>query len=256
MAPPLHVHDFGPRDGFPLLALHGVTGHGGRWRHFARTHLPGFRVIAPDLRGHGRSVPLPPWTLEQHAADLLTVLDGYQLDAVPVLAHSFGAAVALQLTRLAPGRCGRLLLLDPAVGIHPVLALERASVPQRVFADPREAYQAQRYDWPAAPEEAITEELGEHLEQTDSGWHFRYVGAAVATAWSEMTRTPVLPGPGTPLLLVRAMREQYVTPALINGCQLALGPEFELVNLDCGHMIYLERPNETGELVHRFVAQR
>jgi lipase len=252
MALPLQVQEFGPPDGVPLLALHGVTGHGGRWRSLATTRLPGFRVIAPDLRGHGKSTPLPPWTLEQHAADLLAVIDAYQLDAVPVLAHSFGGAVALHLLRLAPGRLSRLVLLDPAIGISPALALERASLPARTFADPREAYQAQRYDWPEASEEAITEELGEHLEQADGGWRFQYRPAAATTAWSEMARAPVLPGPGTPTLLVRQTREPYVTSAFINGCRLSLGDEFELVDLDCGHMIYLERPDETGELVTSF----
>lgn len=255
MASPLHVHEFGPEDGVPLLALHGVTGHGGRWRLLARTNLPQFRIIAPDLRGHGKSNPLPPWTLEQHAADLLTVIDGYKLDAVPVLAHSFGAAVALHLMRLAPGRIERLVLLDPAVGINPTLALERSGTQARIFMDPREAWEAQRHDWPVATDEAVTEEVGEHLEQTESGWRFRFQPAAVATAWSEMARVPVLPGPGTPTLVARALREQYVTPSFVNGCQLALGQDFELVNVDCGHMIYLERPDETGELITRFVSR-
>lgn len=253
---PLQVHQFGPPNGFPLLALHGLTGHGGRWRHLAQTRLPGFRVVAPDLRGHGRSIPFPPWTLEQHAADLLTVIDAYGLDAVPVVAHSFGAAVALHLVRLAPGRINRLLLLDPAVGVNAQMALEYANIPPRIFVDPREAYAAQRYDWPGATDEAIAEELNEHLEQTNAGWRFRYLPACAATAWSEMSRTPVLPSPGTRLLVVRAMRSPYVSPALINACQIALDGDFELVNLDCGHMVYLERPDETAELVHRFVAQR
>jgi lipase len=235
-----------------LLALHGLAGHGARWRHLASTRLSGFRTIAPDLRGHGRSIALPPWTLEQHAADLLAVIDGYGLDAVPVLAHSFGAAVALHLARLAPGRLSRLLLLDPAVGINPVFALERANQPARVFTDPREAFQAQRYDWPTATDDAVVEEVNSHLEQHSDGFRFRYQPAAAATAWSEMTRAPVLPGPGTPILLVRALREQLVAPGLITGLQLALGAEFELVNIDCGHMIYLDRPDETGELVTRF----
>lgn len=249
---PLHVHEFGSPDGTPLLALHGVTGHGARWRRLAQTRLPGFRVIAPDLRGHGRSTPLPPWTLEQHAADLLGVLDGYGLDAVPVVAHSFGGAIALHLTRLAPGRLSRILLLDPAVGVKPELALERASVPARTFADQREAFQAKRYDWPTATDDTVTEEVAEHLERIDGRWRFRFQPPAVATAWSEMTRTPVLPGPGTPTMLVRALREQYVGPDLIGGLQFALGTDFELVNLDCNHMIYQDRPDETAELVIRF----
>lgn len=249
----LHVHEFGRPDGAPLLAVHGLTGHGGRWRRLARNQLPGFRIIAPDLRGHGRSTPLPPWTLEQHAADLLTVIDAYELDAVPVLAHSFGGAVVLHLLRLAPGRISRLMLLDPVVGVDPATALEYAGQPARFFADPRSAWEAQRYDWPEASNEAVTDEVGEHLEQTASGWRFRYVPAAATTAWSEMARTPVLPNPGTPTMVVRALRAPYVPPAFVNGCQLALGPEFELVNLDCGHMIYVECPDETGALVTRFV---
>ena len=83
MAIPLHVHEYGPAGSPPLLAVHGVTGHGARWAAFAEQQLAGYQVIAPDLRGHGRSTPLPPWTLEQHAADLLAVIDGYGLDAVP-----------------------------------------------------------------------------------------------------------------------------------------------------------------------------
>ncbi len=48
----LHVHRFGPADGPPVLALHGVTGHDAR---FAADALPDFSVLAPDLRGHGTS---------------------------------------------------------------------------------------------------------------------------------------------------------------------------------------------------------
>jgi lipase len=253
MPVPLYVHEFGPPDGVPLLALHGVTGHGGRWRELAESRLPGFRVIAPDLRGHGRSSPLPPWTLEQHAADLLAVIDEYQLDAVPVLGHSFGAAVALHLLRLAPGRASRLVLLDPVIGVSPDLALDRASLRQRLFTDRRQAWEAQRYDWPSATDTAVTEEITQHLEQVEGGWRFRYREPAAATAWSEMTRAAVLPGPGTPTMVVRATREQYVSPAFVKGCHLALGSDFELANVDCGHMIYLERPDETGELINRFV---
>jgi lipase len=76
----LHVHHLGPDDGRPLVALHGLTGHGRGWRAFAGEQLPGFRVHAPDLRGNGLSPTVPPWTLEQHAADVLAVLDRAGLD--------------------------------------------------------------------------------------------------------------------------------------------------------------------------------
>lgn len=253
---PLHLRQFGPVGGPPLLALHGVTGHGGRWRALAEDHLRGYRVLAPDLRGHGRSTPLPPWTLEQHAADLLGIMDGLGLAAVPVLAHSFGCAVALHLQRLAADRVSKLVLLDPAVGLRPDLALDGASQPEQRFTSREQAWAEQRERWPSATEAVIAEELTENLYRVDgSGWQFRYREPAVATAWSEMARSAVLPSLGTPTLLVRAVGQPYVSQAFVNGCRLALAETFELVNLDCGHMIYLERPAETAALVTRFVGQ-
>ncbi|MCA1654983.1 MAG: alpha/beta hydrolase [Pseudonocardiaceae bacterium] len=56
-----------------MVAIHGVYGHGGRWREVAATALADFRVYAPDPRGQGRSPRAPPWTLEQHVADVATV---------------------------------------------------------------------------------------------------------------------------------------------------------------------------------------
>ena len=51
----LHVHAWGPPDGEPLVCLHGVTGHGERFKRLAEERWTGRRVLAPDLRGHGRS---------------------------------------------------------------------------------------------------------------------------------------------------------------------------------------------------------
>ena len=42
-------------EGTPLLLLHGFTGSGDDWRHVFDSPLSGYRTIAPDLRGHGRS---------------------------------------------------------------------------------------------------------------------------------------------------------------------------------------------------------
>jgi pimeloyl-ACP methyl ester carboxylesterase len=52
-----HCWTGGPRDGTPLLLVHGNLASGGWWRYVAE-HLPdGFRVVAPDLRGFGHSEP-------------------------------------------------------------------------------------------------------------------------------------------------------------------------------------------------------
>lgn len=256
MADTLHVHEFGRPDGYPLLALHGVTGHGARWKQLTERYLTGFRVIAPDLRGHGRSDPRPPWTLEQHASDLLTMVDDYRLSACAVLGHSFGGAIALHLAHLAPQRITKLMLLDPVVGVDPELALERAELPERRFEQRSDAVAAQRYDWPTAPAEAIEAELLANLVQVEGGWRFRYRQAAVATAWSEMARAAVLPLADVPTLLMPALRESYVRPEFVQGCRIVLEGNLTLSYVDGPHLLHLERPAEIAELVTSFVLGR
>ncbi|GAA4439526.1 alpha/beta hydrolase [Actinokineospora soli] len=248
MADALHVHEFGPGDGVPLLALHGVTGHGARFRRLAAEHLPEHRVIAPDLRGHGRSPALPPWTLEQHAADVLAVLDTRGLGTVRVMAHSFGGVVALHLARIAPERISALLLLDPAVHVLPEDALANASCAGDTRPDREQAFAAQRGDWPGVADVVVAEEVEAHWTEVGGGWRPRYSPPAIATAWSEMCRPAPVPPPGLPTVIVRALQAAYVGGEYLAACADA-GSDVAVVDVDCGHVVYLDRPERVAELV-------
>jgi lipase len=254
--PTLHIHEYGPSDGSPLLALHGVTGHGARWQKFAEQYLTDYRVIAPDLRGHGQSLAVPPWTLEQHAADLLELIDSYRLDSVAVMGHSFGGAIALHLSRLAPQRIQKLLLLDPAIGLDPAGCLEEASMESKqTFPTREEAVAQQQRNWANIAAEAVEAEVDANWHETEAGWTQRFTLPAVITAWGEMARPAVLPHPGTPTLLVPALQEDLVRPELVQGLKIALEDDLQVVSLDCGHMLYLEKPDELAELVTTFLTK-
>ncbi|MHC9044748.1 alpha/beta hydrolase [Microbacterium saperdae] len=109
----LTVSTFGPSDAGPaLLAIHGITANGRSWETVA-AHLPQHRVLAPDLRGRGRSNGLPgPYGLQQHALDLAAVLDADGGGARIVLGHSMGAFVAVALAGARPDLVDRLVLVD------------------------------------------------------------------------------------------------------------------------------------------------
>src|SRR2546421_671598 len=96
--------------------------------------------------------------------------------AAPLQGHEFGPPDGgpLQAQRLAPGRVSKLVLLDPATGLPQSIALDHASNPPRVFATQRDAFQAQRHDWPTASDTTIERELSEHLERAGDRWRFRY----------------------------------------------------------------------------------
>jgi pimeloyl-ACP methyl ester carboxylesterase len=104
---------FGPvSDERALLAVHGITANGRSWDTVA-AHLPERRLIAPDLRGRGRSNRLPgPYGLRTHAADLGDVVDADGGGARTVLGHSMGAFAAVALAAARPDLVERLVLVD------------------------------------------------------------------------------------------------------------------------------------------------
>jgi lipase len=253
----LHTRVSGDPDGRAVVALHGVKGHCGRWRPLS-SRSPHLRMYALDLRGHGRSDWSPPWTLEQHVADVLATMDGLRLPRADLLGHSFGGAVAVHLARHAPDRVGRVVLLDPALGLAPAVAGQRADAERtpRTFADPPEARESRLATWPPlADPSVVDDEVADHLVAGEDGrWRWRYSPAAVVTAFSEMARPAVLPPRGVPTLLVRAARAQVVRPDLVELCRTATDADATVVELDCFHEVPLERPAEVADLLAGFLA--
>ncbi|MEJ8277468.1 alpha/beta fold hydrolase [Pseudonocardia spirodelae] len=251
---PLHVHHAGDPAGPPVLAVHGVTGHGLRFAPLTAA-LPGLRWICVDVRGHGRSPWAPPWNLEHHVEDVLEVLDAQGLDRAAVVGHSFGGAIAARLARTAPERVTRLALLDPAHGLDPQDMLDSAEGARadEAFATPDDARAAKAATWADVAPELVGAEVAEHLEHRAGAWRWRYSRAAVVAAWAEMARPAAVPPAGTPTLVVPARRADFVSDDWLAACRAALGDDLAVVPLDTGHMVYLERPGEVAALLAEFL---
>lgn len=99
--------------GTPLLLLHGLGLAGGAFTLMEPLLGETYRLIMPDLRGHGQSQHLPPpHTTEAMAADLAPTLDALSIDAIHVLGHSHGGAVAQVFARDYPERVRSLILVS------------------------------------------------------------------------------------------------------------------------------------------------
>lgn len=95
-----------------IVAIHGVTASHRCWDLVAQ-RLPGFRVIAPDLRGRGRSNNLPgPFGMAKHADDVADVLDFLAVPKALVLGHSMGGYVAVMFAHRHSGRTAAVVLVD------------------------------------------------------------------------------------------------------------------------------------------------
>jgi 3-oxoadipate enol-lactonase len=106
---PLFVEQSGA--GPPLLLIHGLMVSGAMYQPVLPALATHYRVIVPDLRGHGRSGPLPgPYSVEQLARDLAQLLDDLHVDTTHVLGYSQGGAVAQQFAHDYPTRVRGLVL--------------------------------------------------------------------------------------------------------------------------------------------------
>jgi len=254
----LHTHLYGSPDAPPALALHGVTGHGARFRRLAVDALPGYRVLAPDLRGHGHSTWDPPWDAATHLADLLETMDAHEVERCLLLGHSFGGMLATRLAAAAPDRFERVVLLDPAIALSPAKAAG-AAADERAnngWATSEAAHAERAGQRPEHARAAAIEDVDAHLEQSADGrWRFRVDRCAAIVAWSDMARALVpLGGYDGRVLLMQALQADFVTPELIASLRDGLGGQLEERPIDVGHMLYWDAFDETADALRTFLA--
>jgi pimeloyl-ACP methyl ester carboxylesterase len=120
--------------GAPLLLLHGGMGVGNDWRHVFPTDPEGYRVIVPDLRGHGRSTnPSAQFTFRQCARDLSALLDHLGIDRVKAIGMSMGAKTLLHMATAQPARLDAMVLVSATPHFPPELRAVAAQFSRETF---------------------------------------------------------------------------------------------------------------------------
>ena len=99
--------------GEALLLIHGMAGSSATWRAIIPQLSNKYRVVAPDLLGHGQSAkPRGDYSLGAFAVWLRDLLDELGLTRVTVVGHSLGGGVAMQFIYQHPDYCQRLVLIS------------------------------------------------------------------------------------------------------------------------------------------------
>jgi lipase len=253
----LHLHAWGPPDGPAVLVVHGVTNTGARYRRLAEEQLAGYRVVAPDLRGHGASTWEPPWSLDRHVEDLAETAEAAGLRRAAVVGHSFGGLLGMALAARRPALVDRLALVDPAVALAPAMAAERAEAARRDdgWATRGEAREARLALRPEQARDTVDEDLATFLDEGPDGrWRLRFSRSAAVTAWSEMAGpVPSLAGYPGRVLLIPALRAGYVSERLRAALRRDLGERLREDPIDAGHMLFWDAPGELGSALRGFL---
>jgi 3-oxoadipate enol-lactonase len=235
-------HDVGPRDGVTVVLCHGLAAAAEQFdADAAFLARAGFRVLVPDLRGHGRSDsprPLVPaaFSIERIATDLTQMLDEAGVSKVHWVGNSLGGIAALAMLRqdrfltLATFGTAYAIYL-PQVGGHHLVTASRAVLGQRLLA----TLTANA----TSPKPAARAVLKTVLSQT------RYeVTAMLAGVLTRYDLIAEGTGAMLPILMLRGGRDMAVNSGLRRTLAAMRGrPNFTLVELPRGgHCANLDVP--------------
>jgi 3-oxoadipate enol-lactonase len=108
--------------GPPVVLGHSFLCSGKMWRAQVSALGSRFRVINPDLRGHGRSSEVSrPFSLYDAVSDVVAVLDRLRIERAVWCGLSVGGMVALRAALTCPDRVSGLILLDTDAGAETTL---------------------------------------------------------------------------------------------------------------------------------------
>lgn len=125
----LHWDEIGT--GEPLLWLHGGMGCGADWQYLFKEPPDGYRLIAPDLRGHGASTnPSGTFTFRQSADDVHALLRHLNLPRVKAIGLSGGGIVLLHMATGQPASIESMVVVSA-----PPYFPEQARAAQRQFSE-------------------------------------------------------------------------------------------------------------------------
>ncbi|MFC9797003.1 alpha/beta fold hydrolase [Streptomyces sp. NPDC127584] len=215
--------DWGPRDAQPIVFHHGWPLSGDDWDNQMLFFLEhGYRVIAHDRRGHGRSgQSAGGHEMDTYAADVAAVTDALDLREAVHIGHSTGGGeVARYVARATPGRVAKAVLVG---AVPPIMVKSDANpggLPIEVFDGFRASLVANRaqfyLDVPSGPFYGFNRPGAEVSQGViDNWWRQGMRGAANAhyhciKAFSETDFTEDLKQIDVPVLVAHGTDDQIV----------------------------------------------
>jgi pimeloyl-ACP methyl ester carboxylesterase len=269
----LHVHELG--EGRPLLALHGGPGLDGSsfFPGLEPLAREGWRILAPDHRGNGRSEAGDPerWTVAQMADDVEAIISALALERAVVMGWSFGSFVAqahmvghasasayvLMGTVAEPGALqwieGELERFEPEYLRDQVAA---SWARESTVQTPAEAKQLMDDQWPfhlADPESALVEWLIENdrvVYRPEVLRHFAAGGAYGLEDWRDALRRCAVP-----TLVLSGAHDRTTATASAHELAELLPNAEEAVIADAAHVAIYEQPAATLAALRTFLAR-
>jgi pimeloyl-ACP methyl ester carboxylesterase len=243
--------------GLPVVLLHGYPFNRSMWREQVEALAPGYRVIAPDLRGHGQTEPTAdePATMQEMALDVAALLDELGLKRVTLCGLSMGGYVALAFHQKFPLRVRSLVLADTRAGADTEDARRgREEQALKVLKEGMRSIADGFIQKVLTPETINTRpEIVTRVRRMITGTNPQ--GAANALRGMALRRdyTESLPGIVSPTLIIVGSRDKITPPEEAGLLHREIrGSRLEVIT-GAAHLSNLERPAEFNRALKLFL---
>ena len=268
--------DWGNRKAPPLLLQHGGRDHSRSWDWIARELRHDWHVIAPDLRGHGDSAWSPDggYAINAFVYDLAQLIHQEELAPLTIVAHSFGAMIALRYAGAFPTTVRKLVAIE-GTGLSSSAEIARLAAPTpqrwRAWVEERRKLSGRLPRRYASIEEALgrmqaenrylTDEQARHLtihgvsrnEDGTYSWKFdNYVRSGSPVGLTEAELEALNASIVCPVLVCQG-RDSWATDPAQDGTT-ALFKDAKVVNFDqAGHWLHHDQTARFMETLRGFL---
>lgn len=248
-----------------IVLLHGFSANKDNWLYFIEHFPEQFRIIVPDLAGHGESdgdTSLD-YHLDQQAKRLNKLLNAIKLDHYHMVGNSMGGAITILYHRLYPSLLDSITLMNAAGvsgdtqskffkllkhGENPLIAYDEASFERRMELI---AYNPKGFPWPIkgalVRREVKRKTLNEKIFADMLATQEDFTENVIENSFAKLVKLK------TPTLIMWGGNDRILDPSAVKRLK-ELAPHAEVVVFDnVGHVPMLEKPRSSAQHIGAFV---
>jgi non-heme chloroperoxidase len=244
--------------GRPVVLLHGWTMTHQVWDRTVQDLASRFRLILPDLRGHGESdKPVGDYAPDRHAADVHALMAQLDLRDVTLIGWSFGGTTALCVAQEYPDRLAQLVLINAAAPKYLATAEfpdghSESTLHEWLVRERDDLAAWRRFCMEAMPHRPYDELFVQWL-WTQSMQSPSWAAAPMLEAYARADLRPGLDAMRIPTLILHGAHDVFCSPAAARYLAAQI-PDAELIEFpDCGHSPQWEDPERCAEALDAFL---